>query len=209
VKYVPVLLEGDPREVLLRIADDENVDLVVVGTRGAGAAHPSGVRMGSVTHHLVHHSRRPVAIIPATTVPAPPIRIVVGVDGSSGSAGAVQWCKDLAARLHAEVVAVYAEVPLAEWVPHFDPSSWYQVALRHCRDWDAALHDAGIATRETVVEHRPSIGIAEVAIRTGAGLIVLGTRGRGRVPGLRLGSTALKVLDHGGVPVVVVPPVTQ
>jgi nucleotide-binding universal stress UspA family protein len=203
--YEPLLLEGDPREVLLGAAVDTHADLLVVGAQGTGS-HPHALHIGSVTHHLVHHTTRPLAAIPATARSAWPGRIVVGVDGSPGSASAVAWCRDIAPRLGAEVVAVHAELPLAEWVRRSDPKSWYQIALKECEEWASPLLDAGIPTRSVVLEHEPVAALTDAGIRERAGLIVVGTRGTGGFAGLHLGSTALKVLHHSGLPVVLVPP---
>ena len=203
--YEALFLEGDPREALLAAAADTHADLVLVGARGT-SSHPHAPHLGSVTHHLVHHTTLPLAAIPASARPVSPTPILVGVDGSATSAKAVEWCCDVAPGLGAEVIAVYAEVPFAEWVPHRDPSSWYQSAVKDCEAWTRPLRDAGIATRSLVIEHEPALALTETAIRVQAGLIVVGTRGTGGITGLRLGSTALKVIHHSGLPVVLVPP---
>jgi nucleotide-binding universal stress UspA family protein len=52
---------GPPVQVLLQTAEDENADLIVVGTRGAsGAMH---IRLGSTSSQLTEQSTRPVAVI--------------------------------------------------------------------------------------------------------------------------------------------------
>jgi nucleotide-binding universal stress UspA family protein len=205
VTFRPTVLEGDPREVLLARARAEDADLIVVGARGAnGRSHP--VHIGSVTHHLIHHTDRPLAAIPPAALDRAPARILVGADGSPGSARAVDWCADTAPRLGAEVVVVFSEQVLAEWVPHRDPRSWYQQAGRDCADWATPLRDAGVLSSTLVREHEPVTGILEAAAQEDADLIVVGTRGRGGFAGLRLGSTALKLLHRSGLPVVLVPP---
>ena len=205
VAYRPLLLEGDPREQLLVAAADMAADLVVVGARGA-SGHTHALHLGSVTHHLVHHTTIPLAAIPPTARAVWPAPIIVGIDGSTGSKYAVEWCRDIAAGLRTDVIAVYAELPHAEWVPHSDPSSWYQSALKDAERWSGPLRDAGMATRVVVSEDEPVVALTETAIRERAGLIVVGTRGIGGFTGLRFGSTALKVLHHSGFPVVLVPP---
>jgi nucleotide-binding universal stress UspA family protein len=208
VPYHAALLEGDPRDWLLVQADEMDADLVVVGVRGGGgSAHP--VYLGSVTHHLVHHTDRPVAAIPPHARLSPPARIMVGVDGSAGSARAIQWCVDFGQVLGAEVVAVYAELPLAEWVRHDDPHSWYRHAQDDCETWSAPLRDAGVRSRTLVTEHEPVRGLSEAGIQEEADLLVVGARGRGGFSGLRLGRTALRVLHRSGIPTVVVPPARQ
>lgn len=204
VAFERVLLEGDPRKALLHAADERDVDLIVVGAQGHGS-RPHGLHLGSVTHHLVHHTERPLAAIPASAQPVLPTRILVGVDGSEGSTHAVEWCRDVAGTLHAEVLAVHGQAPPADRVARADGTSWRQGALAECARWAEPLSEAGIPTRTLVVEEEPVTALAETGIRERAGLIVVGTRGRGGFTGLRLGSTALKVLHHGGLPVVLVP----
>jgi nucleotide-binding universal stress UspA family protein len=204
VDFEGVLLEGDPRKALLHTADERDVDLVVVGARGHGS-HPHTPHLGSVTHHLVHHTERPLAAIPASAQPALATRILVGVDGSDGSARAVDWCRDVAGTLHAEVLAVHGQAPPAEQVTRADRANWRQGALEECARWTEPLSEAGIPTRALVVEEEPVTALTEAGSRERAGLIVVGTRGRGGFTGLRLGSTALKVLHQGGLPVVLVP----
>jgi nucleotide-binding universal stress UspA family protein len=204
VAYEPVVVEGDPRRVLLARADEDDADLLVVGAHGAGH-HKHPLHLGSVTHHLVHHTTRPLVAVPPHVAATSPKRIVVGVDGSDGSARAVSWCVEHAPALGADVLAVHSELPLAEWVPHSDPQSWYHIARQHVHEWAAPLRDAGLHCQEFVVEHEPATGLADTAIREDADLLVIGARGRGGFTGLRLGSTALEVLHQSGLPVVLVP----
>jgi nucleotide-binding universal stress UspA family protein len=54
--------DGDPVTVLRHVADQESVDLIVVGTRGLGG-HPSLV-LGSTSHQIAEDSPCPVMIVP-------------------------------------------------------------------------------------------------------------------------------------------------
>jgi nucleotide-binding universal stress UspA family protein len=198
------VLEGDPREALLEAADALDADLVVIGTRGTGRRHHA-MHLGSVAHHLVHHARRPLAIAPVSARGSWPSTIVVGVDGSPHGVRALGWATDLARSTGSEVVAAYAEAPPAEFVAHDDPNSWYQRAQRDLDTWVADRTEPGLTIRTRVVDREPGPGIAEAGDREHAGLIVVGARGIGGVTGVRLGGTALKVLHHAHLPVVVVP----
>jgi nucleotide-binding universal stress UspA family protein len=62
VSYRAKLLEGDPVTALLRLADEEGVDLIVVGSRGTGGA--PGRLLGSTSTQLAQQARRPVVIVP-------------------------------------------------------------------------------------------------------------------------------------------------
>jgi nucleotide-binding universal stress UspA family protein len=57
-----VIRDGPPAHVLLAVADELDVSLIVVGTRGVGQTDPYG--LGSVATRLTHESTRPVVIVP-------------------------------------------------------------------------------------------------------------------------------------------------
>jgi len=60
----PVLVEGDPRDVLVKAS--EEAELLVVGNRGHGTI--VGAILGSVSAHCVHHASCPVVVIRAQKV---------------------------------------------------------------------------------------------------------------------------------------------
>ncbi len=198
------LVDGDsPPEALLRSAAEQGAGLLVVGGRGAGGfAH---LHLGSVSHHLAHHTDLPLAIVPegaATHVG----HLVVGVDGSKESAVAVQVCADLAGGLEVPATAVYAFEPFFEWVPYSDEESWHQRAEAEVRDWAAPVVDAG-ARLEVVVDRdiHPVAAIQRVLEEQPDAVAVVGTRGVGGFSGLRLGRTPLQLVHHTGHPVILVP----
>jgi nucleotide-binding universal stress UspA family protein len=55
---------GSPAAEIVAIADEIDADIVVVGSRGLGAV--SGALLGSVSHGVLKHSKRPVLVIRAT-----------------------------------------------------------------------------------------------------------------------------------------------
>jgi len=64
----PVLEDGPPSLVLLRVAEREEADLVVVGSRGVNAIE--GVLLGSTSHYIAQLSPVPVVIVPPTPRPS-------------------------------------------------------------------------------------------------------------------------------------------
>lgn len=60
VEYETELLEGSPAEVVLDLAQSRDFDLIVVGSRGLGAA--KGALLGSVSSEIVQKADRPVLV---------------------------------------------------------------------------------------------------------------------------------------------------
>lgn len=199
-----LLLEGDPPDALLAAAHDHQADLLVVGGRGQGGF--LNLHLGSVAHHLAHHTTVPLAIVPTTG--AMPVRhLVLGVDGSSGSHVAAEVGADLAACLGVGVTAVHAFEPLAIWVPANDADSWRRQAEADAETWARPVGEAGVDLKVDVDRDiHPAAAIARALDAQPGSAAVVGTRGLGGFTGMRLGRVPLQVVHHTGAAVVLVPP---
>lgn len=62
VRYRAIMEDGRPASVILQVADREKAELIVVGRRGHGTV--AELLLGSVSHEVVLHSRRPVLLVP-------------------------------------------------------------------------------------------------------------------------------------------------
>lgn len=63
VQFRTMLVDGEPASALIRVADEVDAALIVVGRRGRGGFKE--LLLGSVPHRLAHHAPRPLAVIPA------------------------------------------------------------------------------------------------------------------------------------------------
>ena len=141
------------------------------------------------------------------------MKIVVGVDGSEGSARALGWCAEHAARLEAEVIAVHAlEMPMfaASLDPVAPPPVWrpedrarIESVLRD--EWCKQLTDASVLFRSAVIDGYPPKVLIDVAAREGADLVVTGRRGIGGFKEMLLGSTSHHLSHHLGCALLIVP----
>jgi nucleotide-binding universal stress UspA family protein len=61
VRYRTVMQDGRPASVIARVGDKVDADVIVVGRRGRGGV--AELLLGSVSHELVLHSKRPVLLI--------------------------------------------------------------------------------------------------------------------------------------------------
>jgi nucleotide-binding universal stress UspA family protein len=183
--------------------------MLVVGARGLGGF--KGLLLGSVSHHCLHHATCPVAVIhlegnhrQARERPS----VVVGVDGSAISEGALRWAADEAKRRGADLVVVHAwQLPFTGPYPIVGPVtdvSRYEKDAQQILDRAAAAVPASDVTSKVLLLGSPSSAILEAG--EFADLIVVGSRGVGGLERVLLGSTSTQVIHHAPCPVVVVPP---
>ncbi|MBM3943019.1 MAG: universal stress protein [SAR202 cluster bacterium] len=150
-------------------------------------------------------------------------RILVPLDGSEVSALALEHARALAqcfgSVVHLLQVVDQADEVDAPGVTDNPAASQYaqdlarrflSPNLAEARDYlseaAAPLLAAGIRVEFTVGEGSPAEKIVEYAQQRNVDLIVMGTRGRGGIQRLVMGSVTARVLRASGLPVLVVPP---
>jgi nucleotide-binding universal stress UspA family protein len=139
-------------------------------------------------------------------------RIVVGVDGSPGAERALRWALSLAERTGGTVRAVMAwDYPPLALPPHpvgllaVPPSGHMEAATAEALDGALAPVEADTGqTIERVVRRGASADVL-VAEAAEADLVVVGTRGRGTVKSVVLGSVSRRVAAVAPCAVAVVP----
>jgi nucleotide-binding universal stress UspA family protein len=131
--------------------------------------------------------------------------IVVGIDGSDLSRGALSWALAHAQQIDGSVLAVTGyEVP---WTVFFAPTATeadYQEAARRVLEEtvaDVIGEHPAVPVETRLVQDRPARALAHAA--DGARLLVVGSHGRGELPGMHLGSVAGYCVHHAPCPVLV------
>jgi len=141
--------------------------------------------------------------------------IVVGVDGSEGSLEALRWAVDEARLRGARLLAVHAWLaPYAPSMPGINEPAVLPVdrELIHQAAGEAldaafreiGFSDGGIEVEQVVIEDSPGRALLDSA--EGADLLVVGSRGHGRIAGALLGSISQQVAQHAPCPIVIVRP---
>ncbi|ADH70656.1 universal stress protein [Nocardiopsis dassonvillei] len=212
---VTVLAPEDAPAVLLNDALPE--DVVVVGSRGLGGVR--AIMLGSVSVRASSHAPCPVVVVPDQERPPPRRgRVVAGVDGSESSRRALRFALHEALVSGSEVVVVNSwEVPL----PADTGSLAADARALHEEAFDRRSEEivAGLLA-EVVDERTEHLEISAVRTQANpvdalleagrdADLLVVGSRGRGGVRGLVMGSVSQGVLRHAPVPVAVLPPLSE
>jgi nucleotide-binding universal stress UspA family protein len=144
----------------------------------------------------------------------PPGCIVVGVDAAQPTVWALEWAADMAALEQRHVVLVHGTgSPLSVSLPSMTQGTPDPLEL--FADLQAAAH--GLLARATtrVVSRQPGLVVHQVVrstdarqavldVSADAAMIVMGSRGRGHVLSIALGSVSEDVVGRATCPVVVI-----
>lgn len=211
LEVTTVMTSSDPRLALVEAS--VGAAMTVVGTLGSGRVQE--VLLGSVALHVTAHGRSPVAVIPHDQDHrgGP---VLVGVDGSAHSDAAVTFAFDEAA---VRGVGVVAALIYDNWTRKGFARRPITFDVTESPEKQAVISEqlAGLAERypdvevhELIFRGQPADCLLKYAghapLEQQPQLIVVGSRGRGGLTGLLLGSTSHALIAHSGRPVVVVRP---
>jgi nucleotide-binding universal stress UspA family protein len=227
-----MVVEGYPANEILRVAKEDGMDLVVMGSIGRTGSEE--VLLGGVAGRVVRNSAVPVIVVPGDSCyassDAPNSKlnnlnnILTPTDGSEYSERAAELGVRLAKLSHGKVHALYVAdtsklVSLVGSCLHLDDigSNTLQEASSGLRSFalkegdmatqlvDEFARDSGVPCERLVVEGYPASEILKVAKEDGMDIIVMGSIGRTGLGEVYLGGVAGKVVRNSVVPVLVVP----
>ena len=176
-------------------------DMVVVGSRGHGRL--GGLLLGSVSSQVAAHAPGRVVVVRGHWRPAAgyvPGAVVAGADGSAASHAAVVFAFEEAALRKARLVAVcaLADTPGSFGGGHRMQEDFERQIARCEKDYPE------VAVLRQITSGPPRAALLEAAAE--GQMLVLGSRGRGGVKGMMLGSVSQAMLHHAPCPVGIVHP---
>jgi nucleotide-binding universal stress UspA family protein len=136
-----------------------------------------------------------------------PTKILLATDGSREAELAARTAADLAKNQNSELHVVYVEptLPMIGQFADPGPERTEPESRRLLDEQVSHIEEAGGTVDETHLRlGRPDDQIVWVAEELGAGLIVIGSRGRGGVRRALMGSVSDSVVRHAHCPVLVV-----
>lgn len=176
----------------------KNADLLVLGAHTGSKF--AGSFFGTRAVKIAAVSHCPVAVIPAELEENEQGGVVVGVDGSEAAQKAIAFAAEEASQRGVPLVAVYA------WMPPLTPGLEYLwseelvSSQRTAAEEAIAIGTAGLLQRypdleiqREIVQAPPVAALLQAA--ENAGLVVVGSRGRGGLTRLLLGSVSHGVLQ--------------
>jgi nucleotide-binding universal stress UspA family protein len=189
---------GTPTDVL--VEESTTAGLTVLGNRGHGAV--TELLAGSLSLHLAAHAAGPVLVV---RVPAwPPGEgwanrpVLVGVDGSAGSDAALTLAFAEAKLRGCELLVVHARAKVAV------PAGATGDPLAAGRLAGVVDEHDGVRVRREEVDGDPADALVRASVNAAA--VVVGSRGRGALAGMLLGSVGRSLIHRAHCPVFIAHP---
>jgi nucleotide-binding universal stress UspA family protein len=173
-----VMLEGDPAVVIVKLAEAERIDLIVMPTHGYGPFRR--FLLGSVTAKVLHDANCPVLTgVHIAEMPlAEPIffrTIVCAVDLGKQSEKALAWAANLAAEFNAKLIVVHALPPLDVGEPYYFDQDLPKMLARRAREQLEELQSKlGIAAAVILDRGDVAKAVRTAAESQQADLVVIG-----------------------------------
>lgn len=195
--------EGEPYKRIIDVAETENCDLIVMGTKGVSSIER--VLVGSVAAGVIGHSHRDVLVIPAKSQIGWE-RILVTTDGSKYSKVAVERAINYA-KVYGGELTVVAVVDAPAELSGVSPAAvenMIRKAKRYVGEVKSQADSAGLKTETFVLEGEEAYRkITEFAKEHNINIIVMGSHGRTGLSKLLVGSVAEKIIGYAHCPVLV------
>lgn len=207
------IVGGPPARAITEMADQEDAELIVIGSRGRGGLRSA--LLGSVSREVAAQAGRPVVVVPpdGRSTEDGPARsggsLVLGVDGSEDARAAAALAGQLAQRLGLRLVIVHARQNLRAVAAYprahssTPPITGQEDSVQRLVDQvvDQARQTAAMEATTVVEPGPPAEVLEQVAEREDARLIVVAARGAGGVRTALLGSVAAELGATAGRPV--------
>lgn len=182
---------GEASGAIATVAAESRAAFVVVGSRGLGSIE--SLLLGSVSRRLATHGPCPTVIVPDSGATLDDAPIMCAVDDSDESRAAAATAATLSDRLGVGLLLVHA-------LPDEARSGDGDELLARL----VVENGLGTSVQRIVVRGEPAEAIVDASISHGAGMIVIGSRGRGALASAALGSVSSAVAGRARCAVVVV-----
>ncbi len=207
---------GEPDAEIVALGEEIGAGLIVMGSRGLGGMRRALI--GAVSDSVVRHAHCPVMVVRGEPVVFP-TKILLATDGSEEANLASSTAADLAKSTNSELHVLYVghtpsvfhEPPRTIVLDPDPPSRMEEDAEEAARtkleELVQKISEAGGEITETHARlGHPDAEIVGLAERLSAGVIVMGSRGRGALRRALMGSVSDSVVRHAHRPVMVVRP---
>lgn len=211
------IVPGFAKQEINRIADQEDYDLIVVGSHGHSMA--ADALLGGVATEVIHSSRKPVLVVrlqrgePGGEICTQPAGCAFGghilfpTDFSENADHAFTVVEKLVADHSVPVTLMHVQ-DRARLAPHLSDrlTEFDEIDRKRLETLRERLLSIGAPDVDVLVGlGSPFAEIVNVVRERGIELVVMGSQGRGFVGEIFLGSVSHRVTRHAPAPVLLIP----
>jgi len=213
------VLLGKPANEILRYAEESNVGLIAMASRGRSSRGPW--LLGNIAAKVLQVTPKPMLLIrtPADNASLQQRslvkRILVTLDGSKVGESAIPYAEVLAQVVGAELVLFQALEPVKPFTGEGDVSITPEMikkeeerregsAIAYLDSVEKVLQERGLSTSSAIVLGSPAEQIIDYAEANAIDLIAMSTHGRSGIGRWVFGSVTDKVLHAGDMPLLTI-----
>lgn len=204
---------GVPHEEILRVTEEEKVDLIAMGKRGLGLK--DRILLGSNTNKVLRAAKVPVLAVRHKKGNRDKIdikKILVPTDLSESTSISLDIAVDLAERFHSSLYLLHVvelhhsyEISTSRVIEELWTLALKELKLQQSRIPKEKIKDINTYEKVTLFL-RAWFGVVNFAEKEGIDLIVMTTHGRKGFPRFILGSVTEKVISESPCPVLAIKP---
>jgi len=194
--------KGDAASQIVRIAEEESADLIVMPTHGYNGFYR--YLIGSVTAKVIHDSDCPVltaAHLQERPIPDLVIKhVLCGVTYSDHSRETLRWAAEIAAEFKAKLTLGLVTPSVELYGPggmYVDRPWRDELVLGASEQMEKLQQQVGVKAETAIESGDPGEGLSRIASRVAADLLVVGCH----TSGGRLGSNGYGIICESPIPV--------
>lgn len=197
IKISHQMESGKTHKVINQIAQEENCDLIVMGTHGAsGIGHIEKFVLGSNAYRVVNSSKLPVLTIRRDQPISAISTILLPLDLSKNTTQKVNTAISIAKLFNASIHAITVTEFFDDFNPKIDSMDTKLGKV------EEEITNAGIDCTIASIQHKDvAAGVMDYANENAADLIVIMTRQESIINEFFLGSHSRKVIGQSQIPV--------
>ncbi len=214
---------GNPAKEIIKSAAHHDIKLIVLASKGRSGEGPWP--LGGVASKVVQKSVVPIMLVKTSASPAPVglrgliKKILLPLDASEPGAAAVPYAAELARIFEASIVLFHVEPQPRPWLiapgvefAYLPATSSEQQGKKLLDHMDylertaQSLRDRGLTVSVDAGSGAPAAEISGYAMENHVDLIALSSHGQSGIAEFVYGGVTEKLLNSGGIPVLVVRP---
>lgn len=205
ISFTSLVREGNAAKKIIEVAEDQKVDLIVMGKKGLSALEK--IFIGSIANQVLRNSPVPLLLTKKKSHKPGFDKILVPTDFSAFEEIERDFAWKLAKGFNSELMFLHVlELHDYEFSPRI-LDDMLDAVLKKIKSRKRDKDSAGIKASEDVTRAlNAALGIVDYAETQKYNLIVISTCGPSKLERFFLGSTTEKVISYSPIPVFAIPP---